>query len=75
MRMGELITIKGNGTPPIKEVISNAPGKEHVKFTYTNGLIVNVLQTPDGNDIYSNYALVKQADGTYVPDFNSPQTV
>lgn len=57
---------------PRVDIIDRSKNRLYARHEYSNGLILVSEIKPGNLKVSSNYKLLKESDGTYSPDFDSP---
>lgn len=57
---------------PRVDIVDRSKNRLYSRHEYSNGWILITEMTAENIEISSNYKLIKKDDGTYSPDFNSP---
>lgn len=57
---------------PRVDIIDRSQSRLYSRHEYSNGWILVTEMTAGNLEVSSNYELIKETDGTYSPDFESP---
>ncbi|WP_242307405.1 hypothetical protein [Pediococcus pentosaceus] len=59
---------------PRVDIIDRSKNRLYTRHEYSNGLILVSEMTAGNLKVSANYKLIRESDGTYSPDFDSPNS-